>query len=109
MVQSSASSSSATATASQEKPMSCAKCQDVLTTVPDSAAKGGSRLLAQGEPTKTVVSHLCEGCVTTTATTGAGKQLKNVVLHKCASCGSETATCCNTTKGGDVATKGMEK
>jgi len=98
----------ATATSSDSKPMSCAKCQDVFITVPDRAAKGGSRLTSQGVPTKTEVSHLCGGCNTTTVKVGLGKQAKEVAAHTCASCGSEQMTCCNTSKDSTVATKGME-
>ena len=107
MLQSSARSSSATVTPSDSKPMSCAKCQDVFITVPDSAAKGGGRLTSQGVPTKTVVSHLCGGCNTTIAQAGHGRQAKEVATHTCASCGSEQMACCNTTKDSTVATKGM--
>ena len=52
MLQLDGNSSTAIVTPSNAKPMSCAKCEDVLMTVPDSAAKGGSRLLAQGVTTK---------------------------------------------------------
>ena len=45
------------------KPMSCQKCKDVVTQVPDWSAKGGQILMAGGRPTKPVVRHQCEGCV----------------------------------------------
>ena len=107
MLQSSASSSSETVAPGDSKPMSCAKCQDVFTTVPDRAAKGGSRLASQGVATKAVVSHLCGACNTTTTQVGHGRQAKEVATHTCSSCGSEQMTCCNTTKDSTVATKGM--
>ena len=97
----------ATAASSDSKPMSCAKCQDVLTAVPDSTAKGGSKLLAHGVPAKAVVSHLCAGCNTTIAQVGHGRQAKEVATHTCTSCGSEQMTCCGTTQGSNVATKTM--
>lgn len=110
MMQLNGSSFSPTVTPSDYKPMSCAKCQDVLTTVPDSAAKGGSGLMAQGAPTKTMVTHLCESCKTTVKVAQAGKNSPpDMVNHKCTSCGSENAACCNTTKSSDVATAGMDK
>jgi hypothetical protein len=108
MLQRSGGSTIATAPSSDSKPMSCAKCQDVFITVPDSAAKGGSRLTSQGLPAKTVVSHLCGGCNTTTVKVGLGKQAKEVATHACASCGSEQMNCCNTTKDSTGATKGMD-
>ena len=80
------------------KPMSCAKCQDVPTTVRDFTAKGATALVAGGAPTKTVAAHLCEGCVTTKANIGVGKHTKDVVTHKCTSGGAESLTCCNMAK-----------
>jgi hypothetical protein len=108
LLQRNGSSIAATATPSDSKPMSCAKCKDVLTNVPDTTSKGAARLVANGVPAKTVVLHLCEGCATTTATVGTGRQAKYVVTHQCASCGSEMPACCGTSKGTDVATKGMD-
>ena len=108
LLQRNGSSIAATATPSDSKPMSCAKCKDVLTSVPDATAKGAARLVAHGVPAKTIVSHLCEGCATTTATAGAGRQAKSVATHQCAGCGSEVVACCSTTEGTDVATKGMD-
>jgi predicted RNA-binding Zn-ribbon protein involved in translation (DUF1610 family) len=88
MLQASANSSTATVASGAAKPMSCAKCQDVFATVPDTAAKGGSRLTSHGAPTKTIVSHLCPSCSTTTVKVGLGKQAKEVATHNCPSCGS---------------------
>jgi len=101
----------ATATPSNSKPMSCANCQDVLTNVPDITSRGlGARaLLARGVPTKTVVVHLCKKCGTDWKVVGVGKAKQMVATHKCTSCGSESIACCNTAKGDDVATKGMEQ
>jgi hypothetical protein len=96
-------------TPSDYRPVSCVKCQDVFTTVPDTSAKGASRLVAHGVPTKTVISHSCEGCNTTIAIVGGGKHATTAVTHKCASCGSVSLACCSTTKSTDAATKGMDK
>jgi len=110
MLQRSGGLSIATATASDSKPMSCAKCEDVLTAVPDRAAKGGARMLAaHAVPAKNVGSHLCAGCNTTIAQVGHGRQAKEVATHTCTDCGSEQMTCCNTTMDSTVATKGMAK
>jgi nitrogenase molybdenum-iron protein alpha/beta subunit len=88
------------------KPMSCAKCKDVSINAPDTTAKGASALMAHGVPTKTVVSHGCEGCASATATTGAGKHATTVATHKCTVGGSENMACCSTTKGTEATTKG---
>ena len=108
MMQLNGSSVTATVTPGDYKPMSCSKCQDISTNVRDFTANGASALVAHGVPTKTVVSHGCEGCNTTTATVGIGKQAKNAVTHKCTGCGSENMVCCSTTKGTAAATKGMD-
>jgi hypothetical protein len=108
LLQLNGSSATATVTPSDFKPMSCSKCRDISTNVRDFTAKGASALVAHEMPTKTVAQHLCEGCVTTTATVGVGKHAKDVVTHKCAGCGSENMACCNTSKGASVATKGMD-
>jgi hypothetical protein len=109
LLQSSTSSSSATVAPGDTKPMSCAKCEDVLTTVPDSAAKDGSRLISQGVPTKAVVSHLCGSCNTTTVKVGLDKQAKEVDTHTCAISEPEQMGCCNTTPDNGVATNSIVK
>ncbi len=81
LIQLSGSAITATSAPSVAAPMSCPKCQDVSTTVRDSAAKGASVLA--GTATKTLVSHGCAGCVTTITQIGVGKQATNVPLHKC--------------------------
>ncbi len=89
------------------KPMSCPKCQDISSNVRDLTAKGASTLMANGAPVKTVVSHGCRSCKTTTATVGVGKHTTTAASHTCASCGSVSMACCGATKGTEVATKGM--
>lgn len=83
--------------------MPCPKCTDKVTTRVDYSARGANK------PTIRVVTHQCPGCRTDWAVTGHGKAKQSVATHKCTSCGAETLTCCNTTKGSTVATKGMEK
>lgn len=91
------------------KPMSCQKCTDVVTQVPDWSAKGGQILMAGGRPTKPVVRHQCEGCATTLEVVGHGKAKTQVAKHTCTSCGSENEGCCSTSKAKPTLTKGMEK
>jgi hypothetical protein len=86
--------------------MSCPKCLDISTNVRDVTTKGASALVAHGVPTKTIVTHGCEGCNTMTATVGVGKHTTTTVSHTCANCGSANMACCNTAKGTEVATKG---
>jgi hypothetical protein len=83
--------------------MLCAKCKDKVTSRIDYSARGANK------PTIRVVTHLCDGCGTDWAVVGHGKAKQSVATHKCTSCGAENLACCNTTKGSDVATKGMEK
>lgn len=83
--------------------MPCAKCKDKVTNRVDMSARGANK------PTIRVSTHLCEGCGTDWAVVGHGKAKQSVATHKCTSCGSENLACCNTSKGSDVATKGMEK
>lgn len=94
---------------SDYKPMSCEKCKDVVTQVPDWSAKGGQILMAGGRPTKPVVRHQCEGCATTLEVVGHGKAKTQVAKHTCTSCGSENEGCCSTSKAKPTLTKGMEK
>jgi hypothetical protein len=84
-------------------PMSCLKCKDEYSTRVDWSARGAHK------PTVLVARHLCDGCDTTIATVGHGKQARDVATHKCTSCGAESLACCSTKKGGETATKGMEK
>lgn len=83
--------------------MACAKCKDKVTSRIDYSARGANK------PTIRVVTHLCDGCGTDWTVVGHGKAKQSVATHKCTSCGSENLACCNTSKGSDVATKGMEK
>ena len=83
--------------------MPCPKCQDKVTTRVDYSARGANK------PTILVSTHLCDGCGTDWKITGVGKAKQSVASHKCSACGAETLACCNTGKGGEVATKGMEK
>jgi len=98
-------------TVSEFKAMSCPKCKDVWPTKPDITSRGlgGRSLVAQGVPTQTVAQHLCDGCGVDWTISGHGKGKVAVANHKCTSCGAESLACCNTKKGNDVATKGMEK
>ncbi len=91
------------AEASEYKPMSCAKCKEEYFTRNDWSARGANK------PDILVARHLCAGCETTTATEGHGKAKRDVATHKCTSCGAETLACCAIKKGGDTATRGMEK
>ncbi len=84
-------------------PMSCPKCKDEYSRRVDWSARGAHK------PTVLVAKHLCDGCDTTITTVGRSKQAKEVAIHKCAGCGVENLACCNTKKGSDAATKGMEK
>lgn len=83
--------------------MPCAKCKDKVTSRIDYSARGANK------PAIRVVTHLCKGCGTDWAVVGHGKAKQSVATHKCTGCGSENLACCNTSKGSDVATKGMEK
>jgi hypothetical protein len=83
--------------------MACPKCKDKVTSRVDYTARGANK------PTIRVVTHLCDGCGTDWKITGVGKAKQSIATHKCSSCGAENLACCNTTKGGTVATKGMEK
>lgn len=83
--------------------MPCPKCKDKVTERVDYSARGANK------PTIRVVTHLCGGCGTDWQITGVGKAKQSVASHKCTSCGAETLACCNTSKGGEVVTKGMEK
>ena len=91
--------------------MSCAKCKDSTVAVTDTDSKGaGARTLVQGgAPTKLVTRHLCEGCANEWVVKGHGKAKQAIASHKCTSCGEASLACCNTKKGSNVATKGMEK
>ena len=90
--------------------MPCPKCKDKSVNVRKAHFKGAEALAAGGVPTEKVARHLCAGCESTIQTVGFSKQTKHdVVIHKCTSCGAELASCCNTTKGSETATKGMEK
>ena len=99
------------AEASDYKAMSCAMCKDSIVAVRDPQLKGAGAkaLLAGGPPTKLVTRHLCDGCGVDWTTAGHGKTKVAVANHKCTSCGAESLACCNTKKGSNVATKGMEK
>lgn len=76
-------------------PMSCPKCQDVVTQVPDRSAKGAQLLLTEGRATLSVVQHQCEGCSTTRGVVGHGKTRQQVVQHTCAACGADSKSCCS--------------
>ncbi len=90
--------------------MACPKCKDEWVTLPNRQAKPAQFLLSRGVPTTKVARHLCASCDTTITVEGLSKATRhNVVTHQCTSCGAQTLACCNTSKGGDVATKGMEK
>lgn len=91
--------------------MSCAKCKDELVRVRDPDSKGGARaLLAGAAPlSKSVSRHGCGGCGTDWNVVGHGKTKISVASHKCTSCGDASLACCNTKKGADLATKGMER
>ena len=93
----------AVTTAPEIAKMPCPKCTNKVTTRVDYTVRGANK------PTIQVVTHLCDGCDTSITTAGTGKHASDVVSHKCTSCGAETLACCNTAKGGTVATKGMEK
>lgn len=88
---------------SDYKPMSCAKCKDGYMRRVDWTARGANK------PTITVAKHLCDGCGTDWNVVGHGKAKASVASHKCTSCGEASLACCNTSKAGAVATKGMEK
>lgn len=91
-------------------PMTCGKCKNEVAQVRDTDSKGGARALLTGAPlTKFVSRHGCEGCGTDWKVVGHGKAKVSVASHKCTSCGEASLACCNTKKGADVATKGMEK
>jgi len=95
---------------SDYKPMSCGKCKNEVVQVRDTDSKGGARALLTGAPlTKSVSRHGCEGCGTDWNVVGHGKAKVAVASHKCTSCGEASLACCNTSKAGAVATKGMEK
>ena len=81
-------------------PMSCPKCQDVVTQVPDRSAKGAQLLLAGGSATKSVVQHQCEGCSTTLTVVGHGKAKQQVAQHTCTACGADSKSCCSTVANG---------
>ena len=83
--------------------MACAMCKDKVTSRIDYSARGANK------PTIRVVTHLCESCGTDWAVVGHGKAKQSVASHKCTSCGAESLACCDTSKGSNVATKGMEK
>jgi hypothetical protein len=77
----------ATVTPTAFKPMYCAHCQDVFVTVPDRAVKGGTRLMAEGAPTKAVATHLCADCKISVKVVSRGKHSPaDTVIHNCASC-----------------------
>lgn len=83
--------------------MACPKCKDKITERVDYTVRGANK------PVIKVVTHLCDGCGVERTVTGTGKGKTEVVAHKCTGCGAETLACCNTAKGSNVATKGMEK
>ncbi len=83
--------------------MSCPKCKDKATQKVDYTARGANK------PIVTISTHLCNGCETDWKIYGVGRTKHAVASHKCMGCGSENLACCNTTKGSDIATKGMEK
>jgi|SRR5882724_2677510 len=90
--------------------MTCPKCKDEWVTLPNKQAKPAQFLLSHGVPTQKVARHLCAGCDTTITVEGLSKATRHsVVTHQCNSCGALTVACCDTIKGGDVATKGMER
>ena len=90
-------------TPSDYKAMACAKCKDFVTERVDATARGANK------PTVLLSKHLCSGCETTIAVEGFGKGKHDVATHKCTGCGGENLACCDTKKGSNVATKGMEK
>jgi hypothetical protein len=89
--------------AGDHRSMSCGKCKESFVERVDWSARGANK------PTTTVARHLCDGCATEWNVVGHGKAKVNVAEHKCTSCGAATLACCNTSKSGTAATKGMEK
>jgi hypothetical protein len=91
------------AEASNDKPMSCAKCKDEFVQRVDRSARGANK------PVITVTTHLCNGCGTDWNVVGHGKAQVSVATHKCTSCGAATVACCNPKTARETATKGMDK
>src|SRR5262245_52326091 len=83
--------------------MACPKCTDKVTKKVDLTARGANK------PTVLVTTHQCNSCGNEWVVTGHGKAKRTVTVHKCTNCGAENLACCNTSKGGTVPTKGMEK
>lgn len=83
-------------TSTDYKPMSCAKCRDVIVERPLTNVKGAIFLMAGSVPKEKIVRHQCEGCATTLAAVGHGKSKTEVAKHTCTSCGSENEGCCST-------------
>ena len=98
---------------SDYKSMSCVKCADAVVHVPDLYSGGlGARTMmapANALPTKPVAKHLCDGCGVEWRVEGIGRAKHDVAVHKCTGCGEASLACCSTKKGGETATKGMEK
>jgi hypothetical protein len=94
---------------SDYKPLSCEKCKDVVTQVPDWSAKGGQILMAVNRPTKAVVQHQCQGCSTKLEVVGHGNGKRQVAKHTCTSCGSKDQACCSTSEKNSRPTRGMER
>ena len=82
--------------------MACPKCKSMYVT----------RVVKENKPGKSsevaTTEHLCPGCGNRIALKGHGKAAKEQITHVCKQCGSEDAFCC-VLKGGEGATKGMEK
>jgi len=78
------------------KPMSCAKCTDIIVERPVKTVKGATLLITGSVPKERIVRHQCEGCATTLEVVGHGKSKTQVAKHTCTSCGSEGEGCCST-------------
>lgn len=78
------------------KPMSCAKCTDIIVERPVKSVKGATLLMTGSVPKERIVRHQCEGCATTLEVVGHGKSKTQVAKHTCTSCGSKSEGCCST-------------
>ena len=87
--------------------MVCAKCKTVWVSRVKQGVKGAQLLMANGQPTELIGTHLCAGCNSTMTVTGHARGNLTELKHSCTACGDNSAFCCATTPGGS-ATKGME-
>lgn len=88
--------------------MVCTKCKTVWTTRVKQGTKGAEILMANGQPTEMIGTHLCPGCNSTLTVTGHAKGDITELKHSCQACGDDSAFCCATTKDA-TSTQGMEK